>query len=45
MAISLRVTRRAGDLLGQPLFYTEVHFQGDQKDVKDPEEDAASAAP
>ena len=35
VAISLRVTRRAGDLLGQPVFYTEVHFQGDQKDLQD----------
>ena len=35
VAISLRVTRRAGDLLGQPVFYTEVHFQGDQKELKE----------
>ena len=35
VAISLRMTRRAGDLLAQPIFYTEVHFQGDQKDLKE----------
>ena len=35
VTISLRLTRRAGDLLGQPIFYTEVHFQGDQKDLKE----------
>ena len=28
VAISLRTTRRAGDLFAQPIFYTEVHFQG-----------------
>ncbi len=33
VAISLRMTRRAGDLLAQPVFYTEIHFQGDQKDL------------
>ena len=33
--ISMRTTRRAGDLLAQPIFYTEVHFQGDQKDLQD----------
>ena len=35
VAIGLRVTRRAGDLLAQPIFYTEIHFQGDQKDLKE----------
>ena len=35
VAISLRTTRRAGDLFAQPIFYTEVHFQGDQKDLQD----------
>jgi len=35
VAISLRMTRRAGDLLAQPVFYTEIHFQGDQKDLKE----------
>ena len=34
VSISLRVARRAGELMGQPIFYTEVHFQGDQKDLK-----------
>ena len=35
VAISLRVARRSGDLMGQPIFYTEVHFQGDQKDLNE----------
>ena len=35
VAISLRTTRRAGDLFAQPIFYTEIHFQGDQKDLKE----------
>ena len=35
VAISLRMTRRVGDLLGQPVFYTEVHFQGDQEQLKE----------
>ena len=35
VTISLRITRRVGDLLGQPVFYTEVHFQGDQKELKE----------
>ena len=35
VVIGVRVARRAGDILGQPLFYTEVHFQGDQKDLKE----------
>ena len=30
VAISVRLTRRAGELLSQPIFYTEIHFQGDQ---------------
>lgn len=34
VAISLRTTRRAGDLFAQPIFYTEVHFQGDQENLK-----------
>ena len=33
VAISLRVTRRAGELMAQPIYYTEIHFQGDQKEV------------
>ena len=35
VSISLRATRRAGDLFAQPIFYTEIHFQGDQKDLKE----------
>ena len=30
VAISLRVARRSGELMAQPIYYTEVHFQGDQ---------------
>ncbi len=30
VALCLRVTRRAGDLMSQPIYYTEIHFQGDQ---------------
>ncbi len=33
VAISVRFTRRSGELLGQPIFYTEIHFQGDQEDM------------
>ena len=28
-AIAFRAGKRAGDLMSQPMFYTEVHFQGD----------------
>ena len=35
VAISLRVTRRAGELMAQPIYYTEIHFQGDQEEVSD----------
>ena len=28
ICLSLRATRRPGQLLSQPIFYTEVHFQG-----------------
>ena len=35
VAIGVRVARRSGDILSQPLFYTEVHFQGEQKDLKE----------
>jgi competence protein ComGC len=35
VAICLRTTRRAGDLFAQPIFYTEVHFQGDQEQLKE----------
>ena len=29
IVLTLRLARRAGQLFGQPAFYTEVHFQGD----------------
>lgn len=29
VGLALRAGRRAGALMGQPLYYTEVHFQGD----------------
>ena len=35
VSIGVRTARRAGELLGQPIFYTEIHFQGDQKDLKE----------
>ena len=35
VSISLRVTRRAGELMAQPIYYTEVHFQGDQEGLKE----------
>lgn len=35
VAISVRVTRRVGELLSQPIFYTEIHFQGDQEELKE----------
>lgn len=31
--LSLRVSRNASSLFGQPLFFTEIHFQGDQQEV------------
>ncbi len=31
VAISLRVSRNAGALFAQPIYFTEIHFQGDQK--------------
>ncbi len=30
VVISLRISRRAGELMAQPIYYTEIHFQGDQ---------------
>ena len=33
VVIGVRVARRAGELMSQPIYYTEVHFQGDQKEV------------
>ncbi len=35
VAICVRTTRRPGELMSQPIFYTEIHFQGDQKDLKE----------
>jgi len=35
VSISVRVSRRANEIMGQPIYYTEVHFQGDQKDMKE----------
>ena len=32
VSISFRMARRPGALLAAPLYYTEVHFQGDQKE-------------
>ena len=31
IAVSLRVSRKAGALFAQPIYFTEIHFQGDQK--------------
>lgn len=31
VAISLRVSRNAGALFAQPIYFTEIHFQGDQR--------------
>lgn len=31
IAISMRVSRHAGALFAQPIYFTEIHFQGDQK--------------
>ena len=33
VSIAVRVSRRANELMGQPLYYTEIHFQGDQKEM------------
>lgn len=30
VAISMRVSRNAGALFAQPIYFTEIHFQGDQ---------------
>lgn len=32
VTVSLRVARNAGSIFAQPLFLTEIHFQGDQED-------------
>ena len=34
VSISFRMSRRAGSLMAAPIYYTEVHFQGDQKDME-----------
>ena len=34
IAISLRISRNAGSLFSRPVYFTEVHFQGDQKREK-----------
>ncbi len=33
VSISFRLSRRAGALMTAPLYYTEVHFQGDQEEM------------
>ncbi len=33
-SISFRMARRAGALMTAPIYYTEVHFQGDQKGME-----------
>ena len=34
VSISFRLARRANALMAAPIYYTEVHFQGDQKDTE-----------
>lgn len=34
VSISFRMSRRPGALMTAPIYYTEVHFQGDQKDME-----------
>ena len=33
VSISFRLARRSGALMTSPIYYTEVHFQGDQEDM------------
>ena len=33
VSISFRLSRRANALMTAPIYYTEIHFQGDQKDT------------
>ena len=33
VSISFRLARRANALMAAPIYYTEIHFQGDQKDT------------
>lgn len=35
VALSVRIARRAGELFAQPVYYTEIHFQGDQEHCKE----------
>ena len=34
VSIGFRMARRAGALMSAPIYYTEIHFQGDQKDME-----------
>jgi hypothetical protein len=34
VSIGFRMAHRAGALMSAPIYYTEVHFQGDQKDTE-----------
>ena len=34
VSIGFRLARRAGALMSAPIYYTEIHFQGDQKDME-----------
>ncbi len=34
VSISFRMSRRSGTLMAAPLYYTEVHFQGDQEEME-----------
>ena len=34
VSISFRMSRRSGALMTAPIYYTEVHFQGDQKELE-----------
>ena len=34
VSISFRMSRRSGTLMAAPSYYTEVHFQGDQKEME-----------
>lgn len=35
VSISFRMSRRPGALMGAPVYYTEVHFQGDQENMEE----------
>ena len=34
VSIGFRLSRRAGALMAAPIYYTEIHFQGDQKEME-----------